>query len=169
MTNRPNFLPNRYRKPGVKSHIQRLCEELPSHLRGGSTDAAAGARLVGYDTHVLASTLKMYLRQLPSALVPAELTSEALAVAQSLRDRAGPYTQDEACALLKPIIERMPEVNRATLGFMVSACALYASVALWTRARLFRSCVMPAHSLHSSASTRSDTFGAWRRRRQSTR
>lgn len=133
----------RYRKPGVKSHIQRLCEELPSHLRGGSTDAAAGARLVGYDTHVLASTLKMYLRQLPSALVPAELTSEALAVAQSLRDRAGPYTQDEACALLKPIIERMPEVNRATLGFMVSVRALLCISCSPTRhAPLFHSAVM---------------------------
>lgn len=105
-----------YRKPGIKSHIERLCAEIPTRI---ADEAQSPVRLVGYDAHVLASTLKMYFRQLPTALVPAVLAAETLAAVKVLRDKGGAVSAEQARAALGSIIARMPEVNRLTLAFII--------------------------------------------------
>mmetsp|Transcript_19747 Transcript_19747/g.58924 ORF Transcript_19747/g.58924 Transcript_19747/m.58924 type:complete len:515 (+) Transcript_19747:107-1651(+) len=105
-----------YRKPGVKSHIEKLCTEIPARIADHS---GVPITLEGYDAHVIASTLKMYFRQLPIALVPPPLATAALDVVKGLRDRVQAPAPAEAVRLLVPIIARMPAVNRATLAFMI--------------------------------------------------
>lgn len=54
-----------------------------------------------YDAHVLACTLKMYFRQLPTGLVPPELALQALKGVKGLRDKSSErVSQEQAVALL---------------------------------------------------------------------
>ncbi|KAH9408190.1 Rho GTPase activating protein 39 [Tyrophagus putrescentiae] len=59
-----------------------------------------------HDLHVIASTLKLYFRELREAVIPAELYLEALEAAHSPARATG-------------LLERLPPVNRATLSYLI--------------------------------------------------
>ena len=78
-----------------------------TELIGRSTKQTSVPKLSDvHDLHVIASTLKLYFRELREAVIPAELYLEALDCA---------HTPARACSIL----DRLAPVNRASLCYLI--------------------------------------------------
>lgn len=96
-----------YRVSGVKSKVEKLCQSFEN-----------GADLVDLtDVHpnVIANVLKLYLRQLPEALLTSRLYPDFIRVA---KEWTGP---ESACGLqeLNELVHKLPRQHYATLAFLM--------------------------------------------------
>lgn len=64
------------------------------------------------DTHVLANVVYNFLRELREPLIPAAMRDSFMTVGQT-------DCMDERVEKLKELVVQLPEVNRATLGYLI--------------------------------------------------
>jgi hypothetical protein len=99
-----------YRVSGVKSKVEKLCQSFEN-----------GADLVDLtDIHpnVVANVLKLYLRQLPEALLTSRLYPDFIRVA---REWTGPSADTSAPGVeeLNELVHKLPRHHYATLAFLM--------------------------------------------------
>ena len=104
-----------YRLSGSAARISELAAMVDG---GGELWFAAGTPI-----HDVCGLLKLYLRQLPEPLLTAALWRPLLAVADELEER-GVDPSGRARAALGPLLARLPEANRGTLGLLLFVLTL---------------------------------------------
>eukprot|EP00013_Stygamoeba_regulata_P002700 CAMPEP_0177642528 /NCGR_PEP_ID=MMETSP0447-20121125/7634_1 /TAXON_ID=0 /ORGANISM="Stygamoeba regulata, Strain BSH-02190019" /LENGTH=397 /DNA_ID=CAMNT_0019144691 /DNA_START=131 /DNA_END=1321 /DNA_ORIENTATION=- len=90
-----------FRITGNRADVEKLGEELGKH--GVSID------LKGYDSHVVASVIKNYIRELPEPIFPTTVYSWCLAIADIGND------SEKQLAYVKKILVMLPPENRKLL------------------------------------------------------
>ena len=81
----------------------------------GSTATAMGAVREECDPHVLATTLKQWLRKLPISLVPDPVYKELVAIGQKAQAEGGGAPSAATIAALAALLPKLPQPNLLTL------------------------------------------------------
>ncbi|XP_059468965.1 rho GTPase-activating protein 45-like isoform X2 [Neocloeon triangulifer] len=98
-----------YRVSGVKSKVEKLVEEFES--------GADKVDLSGVNCHVVASVLKLYLRQLPDPLLTFELYSSFVKLAKEWPTSEG--SMSGSVSELGALVQQLPADNLNCLRFLV--------------------------------------------------
>eukprot|EP00049_Salpingoeca_infusionum_P013790 m.257346 g.257346 ORF g.257346 m.257346 type:complete len:1287 (+) comp15527_c1_seq1:111-3971(+) len=100
-----------YRLSGIKSEVEALCTEFEKNPRG--------VEIEDCDPATLAAVLKLYLRQLPESVIPADHFDDFLQIGQfRIANKADPTAPQQAAQQLRVKTKELDPINYNTLAFL---------------------------------------------------